>query len=67
MDKLIVSVVMVLLLDIQTAMASEQDIQALCAQQFLSHCMDKCQETNDINCTQACEENAHNQCRQAGE
>lgn len=50
----------------QAAVAS-QEAQELCAQQFLSQCMDRCQKTNDINCTQACQENAQNQCRQAGE
>ncbi len=51
----------------QTAVASQEEAQELCAQQFISQCMERCQKTNVINCTQACQENAQNQCRQAGE
>lgn len=68
MNKFIVSGLMgFFFLFTQVAVASQQEAQELCMQQFLSQCMDRCQKTNDINCTQACQENAQNQCRQAGE
>lgn len=42
--------------------------QELCAQQRASQCIDiMCQTSEDINCTQICEENAKNECLQAGE
>ena len=45
----------------------QQDARERCAQEFEAQCMKACQKTNDVNCSQACSENARNQCRDAGE
>lgn len=45
----------------------QQDDQKLCVQQRVKQCIDTCDKTEDTNCSQMCEENAKNECRQAGE
>ena len=68
MDKFIVSILMMFFfLLAQTAEATPQEAQELCVQKTVNSCLYQCQKTNTINCTQACQENAKNQCRQAGE
>ncbi|EHL32253.1 hypothetical protein [Legionella drancourtii] len=68
MDKFIINMLlMFFFLLAQTAEATQQEAQELCVQKTVSRCLYQCQKTNIINCTQACPENAKNQCRQAGE
>lgn len=50
-----------------TVNASQLEAQELCIKKTVSRCMEQCQKTKTINCTIACPETAHNQCRQAGE
>jgi len=50
-----------------TTIHADQEAQDLCIAQFSNQCLAKCQETNDINCTQRCQDDAVGQCRQAGE
>lgn len=50
-----------------TANASQLEVQELCVKKTVSRCMEQCQKTKTINCSTACPETAHNQCRQAGE
>lgn len=58
--------VFILSLLFTTSYANQED-QDLCIAQFANQCQAKCQETNDINCSQQCQDDAVNQCRQAGE
>ncbi|WP_133127765.1 hypothetical protein [Legionella nagasakiensis] len=51
----------------EAAVQAQQNDQELCVQQKIKQCIDKCQETEDINCTQLCKKNTKNECRQAGE
>lgn len=68
MSKCTYSLIMMLFfLPIQTTMASEAENQELCIQEFVAQCMSKCQQTNAIDCTQACQDEADNQCVEAGE
>lgn len=46
---------------------ADQEAQDSCIAQFSNQCQIKCQETDDINCAQRCQDDAVNQCRQAGE
>ena len=57
---------LLLSLSFPTTYANQED-QDLCIAQFSNQCQTKCQETNDVNCTQRCQDDAVNQCRQAGE
>ena len=57
---------LLLSLSFTTIYANQAD-QDLCISQFSNQCQVKCQETNDVNCAQRCQEDALNQCRQAGE
>lgn len=48
--------------------SAEQRHETLCTQQRLKACINKCHTSNDAtNCAQLCQENAKNECRQAGE
>lgn len=66
MNKLIISMLLMLFLT-QTAGATSQEARDLCVEQTVNRCLVQCEKTNTINCTQACQENAQNQCRYAGE
>ncbi|KTD45282.1 hypothetical protein Lqui_2753 [Legionella quinlivanii] len=41
--------------------------QSLCVQKILQNCISKCDSAGDKDCVQLCNENAKNECRQAGE
>lgn len=64
MNRLLTS--LILLIGFSTGYANQED-QDLCIAQFNTQCQAKCQETNDINCPQACQDEAVNQCRSAGQ
>lgn len=63
MNKFLISLILLLSFTITYA---NQEAQDLCITQFSNQCQTKCQETNDIDCSQ-CHDDAVNQCRQAGE
>jgi hypothetical protein len=46
---------------------ADQVAQDACIAQFSNQCLTKCQNTNGTDCVQRCQEDAKNQCRQAGE
>lgn len=46
---------------------ANQEAQDLCIAQFGKQCQAKCEQTTDVNCSQNCQNDAVNQCRQAGE
>ena len=64
MSKILITLLLTLLC--KTTFA-DQEAQDLCIAQFSNQCQVKCQETNDINCAKKCQDDAVNQCRQAGE
>ncbi|KTC67786.1 hypothetical protein Lbir_3034 [Legionella birminghamensis] len=41
--------------------------QGRCVQDILQKCISKCESADDKNCVALCNENARNECRQAGE
>lgn len=51
----------------ETQIDMQQQDQDTCRKEFYAQCLSQCEKTNDVVCTQACELNAINQCRQAGE
>ncbi|AHE66911.1 hypothetical protein [Legionella oakridgensis] len=51
----------------EEAMQAQQSDQALCVQQQLTLCIDKCRSREDNHCMQLCKENIKNECRDAGE
>lgn len=53
--------------DIPAAVQLQENDQASCVVKLVNQCVPKCKATDDINCSQVCEENAKNQCRDAGE
>lgn len=65
MNKLF-SIILLLCAFTSSTYANQQD-QDMCIAQFNNQCMAKCQETNDINCAQACQDNAINECHEAGQ
>lgn len=50
-----------------TEIESQQYDQSLCEQQVTSRCVNKCLSSGETNCVELCEDNAKNECRQAGE
>ena len=67
MNKFIVNVLMLFFFLTSIAVASEQEVRDLCVEKTVSRCLEQCEKTNNINCTEACQDVAKNQCRQAGE
>ncbi|KTD14941.1 hypothetical protein [Legionella israelensis] len=75
MNKIFLNMFLLLLfLPAQAADIPEAEIedqkhdQEMCVQQRVNQCIDvMCQTSEDINCTQICEQNAKNECLQAGE
>ena len=55
------------LIPVQSALASELEDQELCVQQTVQACMTQCEKSNDVACSDACQQNAENQCIDAGE
>lgn len=51
----------------ETGIEDQQDDQELCVKQRTEQCLSVCNSTDDINCSQACDENAKNECLEAGE
>ncbi|OCH99117.1 hypothetical protein [Legionella jamestowniensis] len=48
-------------------MQEQINAQDDCVQKILKPCIEKCESNDDTDCTQLCQENAKNECRQAGE
>ncbi|KTD21958.1 Uncharacterised protein [Legionella lansingensis] len=74
MHKLINTMLLLLVLfPVYATEPSEEEIQSqqydqeACVQKILNPCIEKCKHQDDIDCRQACQENAKNECRQAGE
>ncbi|RUR18562.1 hypothetical protein ELY21_07650 [Legionella sp. km535] len=55
------------LVPFQAVFASELEDQELCVQQTVQACMAQCEKSNDLACSDACQQNAENQCIEAGE
>lgn len=49
------------------AKASEFENQQLCIQKTVAACMNQCEKNNTVDCSEACQEQAQNQCIEAGE
>ncbi|KTD56461.1 hypothetical protein [Legionella shakespearei] len=64
MNKLLSSIVLLCALTSTTYADQDQDA---CVAEFNNQCMAKCQETDDINCPAACQNQAVNQCQDAGQ
>lgn len=71
MKRFIICILMVYAFAVQaedmSAIQIQQDDQASCVTKLVNQCVPKCKASDDINCAQVCEENAKNQCRDAGE
>ena len=68
MNKLTLSILLVLFFFLTSvAGATEEEIKASCIEKTTNSCLVQCQKTQKIHCSEACTENAKNQCRQAGE
>ena len=69
MNTLIISIIAGLFfLMAETAIASAQEAKDLCIKQYIGNCLSRCEESANanINCSLSCEEEAKNQCREAG-
>lgn len=73
MNRFLVCILMVLIAfaaqaeDAVQAIELQENDQASCVTKLINQCVPKCKATDDSNCAQVCEENAKNQCRDAGE